>query len=108
MQPVRKIIQETHSDIIKEKTTLTLLVDGNSLLFSSFADPMVNEDGVYVGAIFQFLLQLRIQLSKREFDKVFITFDDTYSGVLRFNLYPLYLSTLLNESINKYALMLPT
>lgn len=90
MQPVRKIIQETHSDIIKEKPTLTLLVDGNSLLFSSFADPMVNEDGVYVGAIFQFLLQLRIQLSKREFDKVFITFDDTYSGVLRFNIYPLY------------------
>lgn len=90
MQPVRRIIQETHSDIIKEKPTLTLLVDGNSLLFSSFADPMVNEDGVYIGAIFQFLLQLRIQLSKREFDKVFISFDDTYSGVLRYNIYHPY------------------
>jgi len=90
MQPVRKKIQETHSDIIKEKPTLTLLVDGNSLLFSSFADPMVNEDGVYVGAIFQFLLQLRIQLSKREFDKVFVSFDDTYSGVLRYNIYHPY------------------
>lgn len=90
MQPVRKKIQETHSDIIKEKPTLTLLVDGNSLLFSSFADPMVNCDGVYIGAIFQFLLQLRIQLSKREFDKVFVSFDDTYSGVLRYNIYHPY------------------
>jgi 5'-3' exonuclease len=90
MQPVRKKIQETHSDLIKEKPTLTLLVDGNSLLFSSFADPMVNCDGVYVGAIFQFLLQLRIQLSKREFDKVFVSFDDTYSGVLRYNIYHPY------------------
>lgn len=90
MQPIRKKIQETHSDIIKEKPTLTLLVDGNSLLFSSFADPMVNCDGVYIGAIFQFLLQLRIQLSKREFDKVFVSFDDTYSGVLRYNIYHPY------------------
>ena len=79
-----------NSDIIKEKPTLTLLVDGNSLLFSSFADPMVNCDGVYIGAIFQFLLQLRIQLSKREFDKVFVSFDDTYSGVLRYNIYHPY------------------
>lgn len=90
MQPVRKKIQETHCDLIKEKPTLTLLVDGNSLLFSSFADPMVNCDGVYIGAIFQFLLQLRIQLSKREFDKVFVSFDDTYSGVLRYNIYHPY------------------
>lgn len=89
-QPIRKKIQDIHSDLIKDKPTLTLLVDGNSLLFSSFADPTVNEDGEYVGAIWQFLLQLRIQLNKRQFDKVFVSFDDTNSGVLRWNLYKLY------------------
>ena len=89
-QPIRKSIQEIHSDLIKEKSTLTLIVDGNSLLFSSFADPTVNEDGEYVGAIWQFLLQLRMQLSKRQFDRVFITFDDTNSGFLRYNLYKSY------------------
>ena len=88
-QPIRKKIQDIHSDLIKDKPTLTLLVDGNSLLFSSFADPTVNEDGEYVGAIWQFLLQLRIQLNKRQFDKVFVSFDDTNSGVLRWNLYKL-------------------
>ena len=90
MQPVRKIVKETHSELLKEPPTLTLLVDGNSLLFSSFAEPTVNEDGVHVGAIHQFLLQIRMQLTKRQFDKIFVSFDNSYSGVLRYNLYHLY------------------
>lgn len=92
MQPIRKIIQETHADLIKEPQTLTLLVDGNSLLFSSFADDKVNSDGVHYGAIFQFLLQIRIQLSKRQFDRVVVTFDDEFSGVMRYNLFHDYKS----------------
>ena len=92
MQPVRKQIQEVHPDLIQEPPTLTMLVDGNSLLFSSFADDKVNSDGVHYGAIFQFLLQLRIQLTKRQFDKIVVTFDDEYSGVMRYNLYHDYKS----------------
>lgn len=87
MQPVRKTIKEVHGSLIKESPTLTMLVDGNSLLFSSFADDKVNSEGVHYGAIFQFLLQLRIQLTKRQFDKIVVTFDDEYSGVMRYNLY---------------------
>ena len=92
MQPIKKQIQEIHSDLIKEPPTLTMLVDGNSLLFSSFADDKVNSDGIYYGSIFQFLLQIRIQLSKRQFDKIVVYFDDEYSGVMRFNLYRDYKS----------------
>ena len=89
-QPVRKQIQEIHPDLMKEPPTLTMLVDGNSLLFSSFADDKVNSDGIYYGSIFQFLLQLRIQLSKRQFDKIVVFFDDEFSGVMRYNLYHQY------------------
>ena len=81
-QPVKRIIRNIHSDLIKKDRYTTLLVDGNSLLFNSFKDDKVNSDGVHYGAIFQFLLQLRIQLDKREFRHVFVTFDNEYSGVL--------------------------
>lgn len=87
MQPVKKQIQEAHQNLIYGTPTLTMLVDGNSLLFSSFADDKVNSDNVHYGAIFQFLLQLRIQLTKRQFDKIVVFFDDEYSGVMRYNLY---------------------
>ena len=87
MQPVRKLIKETHADLIKEPPTLTLLVDGGSLLYSSFMDDKVNSDGVHYGGVFQFLLQLRIQLTKRQFNKIVVTFDDEYSGIMRYNLY---------------------
>lgn len=44
MQPVRKQIQEVHADIMKEPITKTLIVDGGSVLYSSFADDKVNEN----------------------------------------------------------------
>ena len=91
-QPIKKIIQETHKDLIKEPPTLTLIVDGGSLLYSSFADGKVNSDGVVVGPIFQTLLQMRIQLTQRQFDKIFVTFDDTYSGYERWKLMKYYKS----------------
>lgn len=89
-QPVKKIIRNIHSDLIKKERYNTLLVDGNSLLFNSFKDEKINSDGIHYGAIFQFLLQLRIQLDKREFRHVFVTFDNEYSGVLRWQLYNAY------------------
>ena len=90
MQPVRKQIQEVHADIMKEPITKTLIVDGGSVLYSSFADDKVNTRGDHYGAIFQFLLQVRMQLTKREFDRIFVTFDDEFSGKLRYNLYHPY------------------
>lgn len=91
-QPIRKKIQEVHSDLIKEPPFRTLLVDGNSLLFKCFADSTVNSDGSVTGAIKQFLLQLRIQLEKGEFEYVYVFFDNEYSGWLRWNIYKDYKS----------------
>jgi len=91
-QPVKKNIIKIHGDLIKENETKTLLVDGSSLLFTSLVDDKINSDGVHYGGVFQFLLQLRIQLTKRQFDKIVVTFDDEFSGVLRYNLYHEYKS----------------
>lgn len=89
-QPVKKKIQEIHSDLIKEKPFYTLLVDGNSLLFMCFKDATVNSNGVHIGGIYQFLLQLRMLLSKINPDYVYVTFDNEYSGWLRWQLYKPY------------------
>ena len=89
-QPIKKKIQETHPEMIQEKPFYTLLVDGNSLLFNCMADSKVNSDGIHYGGVFQFLLQLRIIMSKREFDYIYVFFDNEFSGVLRWQIYPQY------------------
>lgn len=90
LQPVRKKIQEIHPDLIKEDPFYTLLVDGNALLFMCMADSTVNGKGEHIGGIFQFLLQLRMMMSKRDFDYVYVTFDNEYSGWLRWQIYKPY------------------
>lgn len=89
-QPIRKKIQEQHSGIIKEAPFYTLLIDGNSLLFNCMADDKVNSDGVHYGGVFQFLLQMKIIMSKRAFDYVYVFFDNEYSGYLRYLAYKPY------------------
>ena len=89
-QPIKRKIQETHPEMIQEKSLYTLLVDGNSLLFSCMADPKVNSDGIHYGGVFQFLLQLKMIMSKREFDYIYVFFDNESSGVLRWQIYPQY------------------
>lgn len=89
-QPVRKVIQEVHSDLISEPPIYTLLVDGGALLFHAFADTSVNSDGKHYGGVYQFLVQLRKMYEKKNFDYVYVFFDDTYSGWLRWNLYNEY------------------
>ena len=89
-QPIKKKIQETHPEMIQEKPFYTLLVDGNSLLFSCMADPKVNSDGIHYGGVFQFLLQLKMIMSKREFDYIYVFSDNEFSGVLRWQIYPQY------------------
>lgn len=88
-QPIPKKILE--SNIIEEKNTYTLLVDGNSLLELSWhGDPRINSNGIHIGGVFQFLLQLKILMSKRDFDYVYVFCDGDNSGELRFALYPEY------------------
>lgn len=89
-QPIRKKIQEEHPNLIKEEDIYTLLIDGGSLLYACFADGKASSDGVHYGAIYQFLLQLRMQLSKKDFDYVYVFFDNEYSGYLRWEIYNEY------------------
>ena len=88
-QPVRKQIIESHPEL-SEKSYYSLLLDGTNVLKVCFADPKVNTDGVHYGAVFQFLLQLRILLQKKNFDYVYVFFDDEDSGILRYQIYNEY------------------
>lgn len=89
-QPIKKRIQEVHPEMIQEKPFRTLLIDGNSLLFSCMADPKVNSEGLHYGGIFQFLLQIRMMITKGEFEYIYVFFDNEFSGVLRWQIYPYY------------------
>lgn len=89
-QPVRKKIKETYGEEVGKKPSYTLLVDGNSLLKVSMRDEMMSDNGEHVGGIFQFLLQLKKLMVTRDWDYVYCFFDDTYSGILRYNLYHEY------------------
>lgn len=89
-QPIPKKIIETYN-LVEEKPFYTLLVDGNSLLEVAFnGDPRINSRGEHIGGIFQFLLQLKILLAKRDFDFVYVFWDGDNSGQLRYDIYPEY------------------
>ena len=88
-QPIKKSIIEQHPEAAKEKSFVTLLVDGNNLLRISMADTKRNTRGEHYGGVFQFLLQLRIIMNKigSRLDYVYVFFDDHDSGILRYNIY---------------------
>jgi len=88
-QPIRNTIKEAHPEAGVEQI-YTLLVDGGSLLRQSFKDDRLNTNGIHYGGVFQFLLQLRIMMQKREWDYVFVFFDAHDSGILRYQIYPEY------------------
>ena len=90
-QPVRKNIIETHPEL-SEKTLYTLIIDGTNLLRISMTDPKINSNGIHYGGVFQFLLQLKILLQKKDFDYVYVFFDDEDSGILRYQIYNDYKS----------------
>lgn len=85
-QPVRQNIAELHPEL-SEKQTYTLLIDGTNLLRLSFKDLRMNSNGVHYGGVFQFLLQIKILLQKKDFDYVYVFFDDEDSGILRYQIY---------------------
>ena len=88
-QPVRPIIKEKHHDLLEE-SVFTLLVDGNSVLRQAFRDSRVNTNGIHYGGVFQFLLQLRMMMQKKDFDFIYVLFDAHDSGILRYQIYPEY------------------
>lgn len=85
-QPVRKIIQETHPEL-SAKPFYTLLIDGNNLLRICMVDSKVNSDGIHYGGIFQFFLQIKMLMNTIRYDYVYVVFDDSDSGVLRYQYY---------------------
>lgn len=85
-QPVRKKILETHPELT-EQPIYTLIIDGTNLCRICFVDDRVNTDGVHYGCVFQFLLQLKLLLQKKDFDYVYVFFDDEDSGILRYEIY---------------------
>jgi len=88
-QPIPKKISETH--VIEEKPTYTLKIDGDSLMqYCWNPDKRINSNGVIYGGIFQFLLQLKLLISKRNFDFVYVAWDEGLSGQLRHDIYPEY------------------
>lgn len=88
-QPVRNNIKNKYSELLVSPI-YTLLIDGTNLLRICFADTKVNANGEHIGGIFQFLLQLRMLLLKKDWDYVYVFFDDEDSGILRYHLYDGY------------------
>ena len=92
-QPISKRILSKHPEVNSEIKTYTLLIDGDSLLQLAWnADTKVNTKGEHYGGVFQFLLQIKMLISKREFDFVYVAFDIGVSGQLRANILPTYKS----------------
>ena len=85
-QPVRNIIKESHPEL-SAKPFYTLIVDGNNLLRQCMADSKINADGIHYGGIFQFFLQIKLMMRDLRYDYVYVVFDDTDSGILRYQLY---------------------
>lgn len=90
-QPFNLKIKDKHDELKKDVPIYTLLVDGNNLLEISYhGDKRINSYGQHIGAIYQFLLQLRKQISIRPFNHVYIMWDGKFSGKLRWELYEDY------------------
>lgn len=88
-QPVRQVIKEMHPELAV-KPIYTLMIDGNNLLRQSMADTKVNANGIHYGGIFQFFLQIKLLLKDFKYDYVYVVFDDTDSGILRYQYYNEY------------------
>lgn len=88
-QPVRKIIANAHPEIA-EKPIYTLLVDGTNVLKICEVASKINTRGEEYGAFFTFLVKMKALLKKKDFDYVYVVFDDDNSGIMRYRLYNEY------------------
>lgn len=106
-QPIRQHIKDTY--IPPVETIYTLLIDGNNLFKISMAgDKRLNGIGEHIGGVYQFLLQIKIMLLKKDFDHVYVMWDEDNSGKLRWEIYPEYKANRdkkygdYNEGINNF------
>lgn len=88
-QPVRKQIVEKHPELT-DKPIYTLIVDGTNLMKISEKDSRVNSRGEHYGTFFTFLVKLKVLLKKKDFDYVYVVFDDENSGIMRYKYYNEY------------------
>ena len=89
-QPIPKRIKESRPEVGR-KGFNTLLVDGSNLLEIAFsADKKLNSDGVEIGGVYQFLLQMKQLLKMGSFRYVYVFWDGEESGRLRHDIYPEY------------------
>ena len=89
-QPIPKRIIESNPEMAVKKFN-TLLIDGSNLMEVCFAaNKTVNTEGEEIGAIFSFLLQIKLLLRKGNFKYVYCFMDGQNSGVLRNNQVPDY------------------
>ena len=89
-QPIPKHIKQNNPNA-GVKPYNTLLIDGSNILeLSSLGDTTLSSDGRQIGGIFQFLLQIRMMLSKGNFRYVYVFWDGESSGIYRWRLYPMY------------------
>lgn len=85
-QPIPKKIQQNKPDVCSH-TFNTLLIDGSNVLeLSSLGDNTLSSNGMPIGGIFQFMLQIKMLLQKGNFRYVYVFWDGKNSGQLRFNL----------------------
>lgn len=89
-QPIPNKIKASNPELCAKKFN-TLLVDGSNLLEVCFNGyKKLSSSGKEIGAIYQFLLQLKLLLRKGNFRYVYCFFDGDSSGQYRFNYYPDY------------------
>ena len=95
-QPIPKIVRD--NNVIEEKPIFTLLIDSNSLLEHCFHGcKKLNSKGEEYGAIFQFILQLKILISKKAFDRIICVWDGDLGGALRTAYLPEYKANRLKD-----------
>lgn len=82
-----------NGEIVK-KIQNTLLVDGNALFKRAFAGAKdeYNYKGEYVGGLYSFLTTVRKLLTEDLYHRVYVFWDGTFSGKLRYEFYEPYKS----------------
>ena len=88
-QVIRKAIKEANN-ISDEKPFYTLLLDMNSIMKMSLVDKRINSKRQEYGMIYQTLLQIKMQLQRRDYSFCYAMYDGDNSGQLRYNLYHEY------------------
>lgn len=88
-QVIKKSVAEAHN-IDTTPLIYTLIIDGNNLLKISSVDKRMNNKGEEYGIIYQFLLQAKLLLQKKDFNFCYCFWDGEKSGQLRYQYYQDY------------------